>query len=163
MMCFFAKNNVEYLRLEDVGYLLLNFTPTVSQPGILSAYLYANDFADRTYCDTVFVGADVAGDARIEYMHYDRWAEALLYSAIIDNTGRSIFGNLLDTTVSDERLKSGIEDFKEECSECVKNVKIKTFNYKEGNTKTTTNTWWWHKKYIQNHVPVALLMHVWGE
>ena len=64
----FAKNHVEHLRLQDVGYPLLNFTPTVSQPGILSAYLYANVFANRTYYDTVFVGADVADDARIEYM-----------------------------------------------------------------------------------------------
>ena len=71
----FARNGVEYFRLQDVGYPLLNFTPNTSQAGIPAEYQYANVFGNRGYVDTVFVGATVAGNACIEYMRYDRSAE----------------------------------------------------------------------------------------
>ena len=38
-------------------------------------------------------------------MRYDYSAEALDFNTIIDNTGRSVIGNKVDTTVSDERFK----------------------------------------------------------
>ena len=42
-----------------------------------------------------------------------------------------MIGNIIDTTVSDERLKTDIEDYEEECSNCVKNVKVHKFRYKD--------------------------------
>ena len=126
----FARSAIEYVRLQDVGYPLLNFMPTSSQSGISAEYLYANVFANRSYGDTVFVGSNVAGDARVEYCRYDRSAEKLLYATIIDNAGRNVIGNIIDTTISDEKLKTDIEEYNEECSECVKNVKLHKFNYK---------------------------------
>ena len=50
---------------------------------------------------------------------------------MINNTGFGVIGNLIGTTVSDEKLKYDIDDFDEECTESVKNVKIKTFKYKD--------------------------------
>ena len=49
--------------------------------------------------------------------------------APIDNTGVAIIGNIVDTTVSDERLKTNIKDVECNFTECVKNVKVKTFEY----------------------------------
>ena len=53
------------------------------------------------------------------------------YSCIINNTGRNVIGDLIDTTISDKRLKTDIEDYDEECSQCVKNVKVHKFKYKD--------------------------------
>ena len=53
------------------------------------------------------------------------------FNTVINNTGFGVIGNLIDTTVSDEKLKYDIDDFNEECTECVKNAKIKTFKYKD--------------------------------
>ena len=52
---------------------------------------------------------------------------------MINNTGFGVIGNIVDTTVSDEKLKTDIdiEDYDEECSECVKNVKLHKFKYKD--------------------------------
>ena len=54
---------------------------------------------------------------------------------MINNTGRNVIGNVVDTTVSDERLKTDIEDYDEECSNCVKNVKLHKFKYKDDKYK----------------------------
>ena len=53
------------------------------------------------------------------------------FNTVINNTSFGVIGNLIDTTVSDEKLKYDIDYFNEECTECVKNVKIKTFKYKD--------------------------------
>ena len=78
-----------------------------------------------------FYGGNPAGDGRIEIFRYDRVGQQLDFNTVINNTGFGVIGNLIDTTVSDQKLKYDIDDFNEECSECVKNVKIKTFKYKD--------------------------------
>lgn len=40
------------------------------------------------------------------------------FNCPIDNTGLNVIGNIVDTTVSDERLKENIEDFEKECLDC---------------------------------------------
>ena len=93
--------------------------------------VYCNSFKNRTLTsDTIFYGANSAGDNRIEYMKWNRTAtdQSLDFNAPIDNTNISIIGNIIDTTVSDERLKTNIQDVESNYCDCgVKNVKIKNF------------------------------------
>ena len=136
----FARNGVEFFRLANApaGYPILNWTNTTPSSGISSSVIFANTYATRSEnTDTVFRGNPPAGTGtRVEYVRYDYANSQLLYSCIINNTGRNVIGNLIDTTVSDEKLKYDIDDFNEECTECVKNVKIKTFKYKDEKYKT---------------------------
>ena len=131
----FARNGVEFFRLANApaGYPILNWTNTTPSSGISSSVIFANTYTTRSEnTDTVFGGNPPAGTgARVEYVRYDYANSQLLHSCIINNTGRNVIGNLIDTTVSDEKLKYDIDDFNEECTECVKNVKIKTFKYKD--------------------------------
>ena len=131
----FARNGVEFFRLANApaGYPILNWTNTTPSSGISSSVIFANTYTTRSESvDTVFRGNPPAGTGtRVEYVRYDYANSQLVYSCIINNTGRNIVGNLVDTTVSDEKLKYDIDDFEEECTECVKNVKIKTFKYKD--------------------------------
>ena len=53
-----------------------------------------------------------------------------------DNTNKSIIGNLIDTTVSDERLKHNIRHSESDFTNCVKNVKLKTFEYTDEQYKS---------------------------
>ena len=76
---------------------------------------------------------------RVEYVRYDHANSQLLYNCVINNTGNNIIGNLLSTAPSDERLKTDIQDFNDECSECVKNVKLKTFKFKDEKYKDNDN------------------------
>ena len=55
-------------------------------------------------------------------MRYNRTGESL---------GRSIIGNLLDTSVSDEKLKKNIEDVDVDVSDIVKKLNVKSFEYKD--------------------------------
>ena len=57
------------------------------------------------------------------------FSQQIDFNAPIDNTGVAVIGNIVDTTVSDERLKTNIEDVESNFTECVKNVKVKTFEY----------------------------------
>ena len=131
----FARNNVEFFRLSNApeGYPILNWTNTTPSAGISSNIMFANTYTTRSgNTDTVFRGNPPAGTgARVEYVRYDYANSQLVYSCVINNTGRNVIGNIVDTTVSDERLKTDIEDYDEECSECVKNVKLHKFKYKD--------------------------------
>ena len=62
-------------------------------------------------------------------MTYLHATETLDFDCDIDNTGLPVIGNIFDTTASDERLKTNIKDVESNFTECVKNVKIKTFDY----------------------------------
>ena len=62
-------------------------------------------------------------------MRWNRTDQSLDFNCPIDNTGLPITGNIFDTTVSDERLKTNIKDVESNFTECVKNVKVKTFDY----------------------------------
>ena len=104
-----------------------------SDCGISSSWLFANTFANRSAnTDTYFRGAISGGlTSGKVYMTYLHATETLDFDCSIDNTGRSVIGNILDTTVSDERLKTDIEDVDTDFTSCIKNVKVKTFKYKD--------------------------------
>ena len=126
----FQRNGTTFFTLQlDSGINLMNFA---SNGGVSANKMYGNYFSNRSFSiDTIFEGSNTAGNARVEYMRYDFSAEALDFSTVIDNTGRSVIGNIVDTTVSDERLKSNIEEYHGDCSECIKTVKVKTFEYND--------------------------------
>ena len=104
-----------------------------SDCGISSSWLFANTFANRSaHTDTYFRGAISGGlTSGKVYMTYLHATEKLDFDCDIDNTGRAVIGNIFDTTASDERLKTNIKDVESNFTECVKNVKIKTFEYKD--------------------------------
>ena len=104
-----------------------------SDCGISSSWLFANTFANRSAnTDTYFRGAISGGlTSGKVYMTYLHATETLDFDCAIDNTGRAVIGNIFDTTASDERLKTNIKDVESNYSDCVKNVKIKTFEYKD--------------------------------
>ena len=93
-----------------------------SDCGISSSWLFANTFANRTgNTDTEFRGAIAGGlSSGKVYMKYLHATETLDFDCVIDNTGRSVIGNILDTTVSDERLKTDIEDVDTDFTSCIK-------------------------------------------
>ena len=64
-------------------------------------------------------------------MTYDYVNTSLDLDCALDNTGRSVIGNLLDTTVSDKKLKKNIKDIKVDASNIIKKVNTKTFEYKD--------------------------------
>ena len=102
-----------------------------SDCGISSSWLFANTFANRSAnTDTYFRGAISGGlTSGKVYMTYLHATETLDFDCDIDNTGRAVIGNIFDTTASDERLKKNIQDVESNYCNCVKNVKIKTFEY----------------------------------
>ena len=93
--------------------------------------MFANTFANRSAnTDTYFRGAISGGlTSGKVYMTYLHATETLDFDCSIDNTGRTVIGNILDTTVSDERLKTNIKDVDTDFTSCIKNVKVKTFEY----------------------------------
>ena len=139
----FRRNGTDVLNI-------FTYTPTngpsiivdaQSDCGISSSWLFANTFANRTgNTDTEFRGAIAGGlSSGKVYMKYLHASETLDFDCSIDNTGRSVIGNILDTTVSDERLKTHIEDVDTDFTSCIKNVKVKTFKYKDDKYKTNDN------------------------
>ena len=123
-----------------------------SDCGISSSWLFANTFANRTgNTDTEFRGAIAGGlSSGKVYMKYLHATETLDFDCVIDNTGRSVIGNILDTTVSDERLKTDIEDVDTDFTSCIKNVKVKTFKYKDDKYKTNDNYGFIAQHLLQN-------------
>ena len=131
----FQRNGVEYFRLDDLtGTDILN---VANDKGVSASYVFGNRFWNRSFSsDTTFFGSNVAGDDRVEYMKWNYLSQSVDYNAPIDNTGLAITGNIIDTTVSDERLKTNIEDVDTDFTSCIKNVKVKTFKYKDDKYKT---------------------------
>ena len=125
-----------------------------SDCGISSSWLFANTFANRTgNTDTYFRGAISGGlTSGKVYMTYLHATETLDFDCSIDNTGRSVIGNILDTTVSDERLKTNIEDVDTDFTSCIKNVKVKTFKYKDDKYKTN-DTYGFIAQELKEHLP----------
>ena len=108
--------------------------------GVSAVNVYGNSFKNRTLTsDTIFYGANSAGDNRVEYMKWNRAEQTLDFNAPIDNTNIAVIGNIVDTTVSDERLKTNIQDVESNYCDCVKNVKIKLLNTKIKNIKIVIN------------------------
>ena len=104
-----------------------------SDCGISSNWLFANVFANRSGdSDTEFRGAISGGlNSGKVYMTYKHVSETLDFDCIIDNTGQNVIGNLINTAVSDKNLKTNIQDIDANYSDCVKNVKLKTFEFKD--------------------------------
>ena len=125
-----------------------------SDCGISSSWLFANTFANRSAnTDTYFRGAISGGlTSGKVYMTYLHATETLDFDCSTDNTGRSVIGNILDTTVSDERLKTDIEDVDTDFTSCIKHVKVKTFKYKDDKYKTNDN-YGFIAQELKEHLP----------
>ena len=125
-----------------------------SDCGISSSWLFANTFANRSSnTDTYFRGAISGGlTSGKVYMTYLHATETLDFDCDIDNTGLPVIGNIFDTTVSDERLKKNIKDVESNYCECVKNVKIKTFEYKDEKYKYN-DKYGFIAQELQKHIP----------
>ena len=160
------NSNGDDLTIQRDGTDVINifsYTPTngpsiivdaQSDCGISSSWLFANTFANRTgNTDTEFRGAIAGGlSSGKVYMSYKHATETLDFDCVIDNAGRSVIGNILDTTVSDERLKTNIEDVDTDFTSCIKNVKVKTFKYKDDKYKTNDN-YGFIAQELKEHLP----------
>ena len=124
----FQRNSITYFKLS-----LTNKIITVeNDAGLSSPDLFANEFLNRTrQYDTVFWGSHPTADSRVEYMRYNYAGESLDFNTVIDNTGLAVIGNIVDTTVSDKKLKKNINDIITDASKVVKNVNTKIFEYKD--------------------------------
>ena len=125
-----------------------------SDCGISSSWLFANTFANRSAnTDTYFRGAISGGlTSGKVYMTYLHTTETLDFDCAIDNTGRAVIGNIFDTTASDERLKTNIQDVESNYCNCVKNVKIKTFDYIDEKYKDN-DKYGFIAQHLQKHLP----------
>ena len=143
------RNDTEALRIRASDNLILTSdTSYFSSPKV-----YSNEYLNRTSTyDTVFYGANSTSDGRVEYMRWNRSEQSLDFNAPIDNTGIAITGNIIDTTVSDERLKTNIEDVDTDFTSCIKNVKVKTFKYKDDKYKTN-DTYGFIAQELKEHLP----------
>ena len=151
----FQRNGTEIFKCETSAGIdnnnIINVTPTGG--GMSAVNVYCNSFKNRTLTsDTVFYGANSAGDNRIEYMKWNRTDQSLDFNAPIDNTNIAVIGNIVDTTVSDERLKTNIQDVESNYCDCVKNVKIKTFEYKDEKYKDS-DKYGFIAQHLQKHLP----------
>ena len=145
----FQRNGTEFFRLNDQSSLVeVAVGHAVSAPDI-----YSNDYLNRTrQRDTVFYGSVVSADARVEYMKWNYTDQSLDFNAPIDNTNIAVIGNIVDTTVSDERLKTNIKDVESNYCDCIKNVKIKTFEYKDEKYKKS-DKYGFIAQHLQKHLP----------
>ena len=125
-----------------------------SDCGISSSWLFANTFANRSAnTDTYFRGAISGGlTSGKVYMTYLHATETLDFDCDIDNTGRAVIGNIFDTTASDERLKTNVKDVETNYCDCIKNVKIKTFEYKDEKFKYN-DKYGFIAQHLQKHLP----------
>ena len=151
----FQRNGTEIFKLETSAGIdnnnILNITPISG--GMSASNVYCNSFKNRTLTsDTVFYGANSAGDNRVEYMKWNRTDQSLDFNAPIDNTNIAVIGNIVDTTVSDERLKTNIQDVESNYCDCVKNVKIKTFEYTDEKYKNS-DKYGFIAQHLQKHLP----------
>ena len=145
----FHRNDVEYMRLSLTNKIIT----VANDAGLSSPDLFANEFLNRTrQYDTVFWGSHPTADSRVEYMRYNYAGESLDFNTVIDNTGLAVIGNIVDTTVSDERLKTNIEDVECNFTECVKHVKVKTFEYKDEKYKRN-DKYGFIAQELQKHLP----------
>ena len=145
----FRRNGTEFFRLNDQSSLV----EVAVGHALTAPDVYANDYLNRTrQIDTVFYGSVVSADARVEYMRWNYTDQSLDFNAPIDNTNISIIGNIIDTTVSDERLKTNIQDVESNYCDCIKNVKIKTFEYKDEKNKDS-DKYGFIAQHLRKHLP----------
>ena len=145
----FRRNGTEFFRLNDQSSLV----EVAVGHALTAPDVYANDYRNRTrQIDTIFYGSVVSADARVEYMRWNYTDQSLDFNAPIDNTNISIIGNIIDTTVSDERLKKNVQDVESNYCDCVKNVKIKTFEYKDEKYKDS-DKYGFIAQHLKKHLP----------
>ena len=147
----FRGNGVEYMRLQDLtGTDVLTMT---AGKGMSAPFMFSQNYWNRSNGeDTTFWGSNSAGTDRVEFMRWNYTDQSLDFNAPIDNTGLSITGNIIDTTVSDERLKTNIKDVESNFTECVKDVKVKTFEYTDEKYKNN-DTYGFIAQELQKHLP----------
>ena len=150
----FHRNDVEFFRFQSsVGVDNNDIINVAEGKGISAQHVYGNLFKSRSLgFDTIFYGSNTGATARVEYMRYNYAGESLDFNCPIDNTGLLITGNIVDTTVSDERLKTNIEDVECNFTECVKNVKVKTFEYTDEKYKHN-DKYGFIAQELQKHLP----------
>ena len=118
-----------------------------------SYHVYTNRIVNRTASfDTFFEGSNAGGTGHVEYMRWNFTDQSLDFNAPIDNTNIAVIGNIVDTTVSDERLKTNIQDVESNYCDCIKNVKIKTFEYKDAKYKDS-DKYGFIAQHLQKHLP----------
>ena len=145
----FQRNGTEFFRLNDQSSLV----EVAVGHAITAPDVYANDYRNRTrQIDTIFYGSVVSADARVEYMRWNYTDQSLDFNAPIDNTNIAVIGNIVDTTVSDERLKKNVQDVESNYCDCIKNVKIKTFEYKDEKYKDS-DKYGFIAQHLQKHLP----------
>ena len=143
------RSGTEALRIRASDNLILTSDTTYFS----SPKVYSNEYLNRTSTyDTVFYGANSTSDGRVEYMRWNRADQSLDFNAPIDNTNIAVIGNIVDTTVSDERLKTNIQDVESNYCDCIKNVKIKTFEYKDEKYKKS-DKYGFIAQHLQKHLP----------
>ena len=127
----FRRNGVEYFRLRDLTNPVdVDVVSVADDKGLSTPDLYTNEILNRSWSfDTVYSGSNAGGTARVEYMRWNYTDQSLDFNAPIDNTNIAVIGNIVDTTVSDERLKKNVQIVESNYCDCVKTVKIKTFEY----------------------------------
>ena len=154
----FNRNDNEIMRFEtytDVNsgnetYPLINVEATAR---LSCNHVYITHILNRAgQFDNTFQGSNALGTARVEYMRWNYVNQSLDFNAPIDNTNIAIIGNIIDTTVSDERLKTNIQDVESNFTECVKNVKVKTFEYTDEKYKNS-DKYGFVAQHLQKHLP----------
>ena len=53
-------------------------------------------------------------------MRWNYLGQSVDFDALIDNTGLATTGNIIDTTVSDKRLKTNLQDVDTDFTSCIK-------------------------------------------
>ena len=154
----FNRNDNEIMRFEtytDVNsgnetYPLINVEATAR---LSCNHVYITQILNRAgQFDNTFQGSNADGTARVEYLRWNYADQSLDFNAPIDDTNIAVIGNIVDTTVSDERLKTNIQDVESNYCDCVKNVKIKTFEYKDEKNKNN-DKYGFIAQHLQKHLP----------
>ena len=152
----FQRNGSEFFRCEvytDPDTTTYNLINVNTGTRISAHHVYVGNIVNRANgYDTVYTGSNAAGDGRVDYMRWNYLGQSVDFDAPIDNTGLAITGNIIDTTVSDERLKTNIEDVDTDFTSCIKNVKVKTFKYKDDKYKTNDN-YGFIAQELKEHLP----------
>ena len=150
------RNNDEFFTCKiftEPDTTTYNLIDIPSGTRISAHHVYVGNIINRANgYDTVYTGSNATGDGRVDYMKWNYLSQSVDFDAPIDNTGISITGNIIDTTVSDERLKTNIEDVECNFTECFKNVKVKTFEYTDKKYKDN-DKYGFIAQELQKHLP----------
>ena len=152
----FKRNDNEFFRCEVItepDTTTYNLTNVNVGTRFSAHHVYVGNTENRANgFNTVYTGSNSAGDGRIDYMIWNHSAESLDFNAPIDNTNIAVIGNIVDTTVSDERLKTNIQDVESNYCDCVENVEIRTFEYKDEKYKDN-DKYGFIAQHFQKHLP----------